>query len=90
MFVLLHAPSGVFACNIATAQKIRYIATVWLPTMAAIAPTHLQRQELTQNTHLQLKNLPNNFSIKKIIETATNTARLKSRKPFYKTLKTTF
>ena len=58
--------------------------------MNAIAPPHLQRQKLTQNNHLQLENLPGNIPIKKIIEIAPSLARLKSRKPFYKSLKTRF
>ena len=64
--------------------------TVWLPIAVTIAPPHFRRQELTQNTLLQLENVPNNIPIKKIIATAPNTARLKSRKPFYRILKTNF
>ena len=58
--------------------------------MATIAPPHLRRPKLTQKAHLQSKNLSYNIPIKKIIETASNTARQKSLKPFYKTLKTNF
>ena len=58
--------------------------------MATIAPSYLRRQDLTVNTHLLLENLPNNILIRKIIETASNTVRRKSRKLFYKTLKTNF
>ena len=66
------------------------IPTIWLPTMTANAPPHLRRQKLTQNAHLQLKNLSANIPIKKNIETAPNTVRLKTRKRFYGSLKTRF
>ena len=69
---------------------LKAIPTIWLPTMTAIAPPHLRRQKLTQNPHLQLENLLDNIPIKKIIETARSTTRLKSRKPFYRSLKTRF
>ena len=71
-------------------ETLKSTPTVWLPTKATIDPPHLYRHELTQNTYLRLENLPNNIPIKKIFETAPNTFRLKSRKPFHKTLKTNF
>ena len=68
---------------------LKAIPTIWLATMTAISPPHLRKQKLTQNAHLQLKNLPDNIPIKKIIETAAST-RLKSRKSFHRSLKTRF
>ena len=58
--------------------------------MTAIAPPHLRRQKLTQNAHLQLENLSDYISIKKIVETAPSTTRLKSRKPFLEITQNTF
>ena len=70
--------------------SLKAITTIWLPTRTTIAPPHLRRQKLTENAHQQLENLSDNIPIKKIIETAPNTARLKTRKPFNRSLKTRF
>ena len=67
--------------------SLKTIPTIWLPTMTAIASHYLRRQELSQNVHLQIKNLSDNIPIKKIVETATSTAKLKSQKSFCRLLK---
>ena len=45
-------------------------------------PPHIQKEELTQHSHLQLENLSDNMLITTIIETAQSTARLKSQKVY--------
>ena len=70
--------------------SLKLITTIWLPTMTTIASPHLRRQKLTQNAYRQLENLSDNIPVKKFIETAPNAARLNTRKPFHRSLKTRF
>ena len=55
----------------------------WLPTMCAIAPPHIRREEASQRTMQRIKTMPDNIPLRQVTNNAPATTRLKSRKPFY-------
>ena len=71
-------------------SSLKATPTICLPTMTIIAPPRLRILKLNEKANIQLENLPDNISIKKIMESAPSTARLKSRKLLYRSLKTRF
>ena len=56
----------------------------WLPTMSNIAPPAIRRDTATQAMFDKIDELPEDILLKIIFNQAPETARLKSRKPFYK------
>ena len=56
----------------------------WLPVMSGIPPPHLRRQEANQRSLEKLDNAPDNNPLKEICNSAPYSARLKLRKPYYK------
>ena len=64
--------------------------TQWLPTLSAIAPSHLRREYATQKQHKRIAMIDYQTPLKQVIENAPISSRLKSRKPFYKTIDNDF
>ena len=62
----------------------------WLPTMASIAPRHLRREEATQKQHIRVTRLDSRTPLRSVLDAAPDTRRLRSRKPFYDSLKPDF
>ena len=57
--------------------------TQWLPTLSAIAPPNLRRQEANQKMFMKIENASDSIPVKHVLDNAPKTSRLKSRKPFY-------
>lgn len=58
--------------------------TQWLPTMSAIPPPALRRQEANQKIYIQIEETKEQTPLKTIVENAPTTSRLKSRRPFFR------
>ena len=62
----------------------------WLPVMSAIAPPHLRREAATQRQHQRAADQVESTPLHLVLQQAPATERLKSRKPFYSSLKPNF
>ena len=62
---------------------LKFTPFPWLPTLNAIAPSHLRSELATQRQHSRLNSTEIETQLKQIMKEAPTTTKIKSRQPFY-------